>query len=176
MKADPPSQSAKSAGYRIYQRNLPIYDGRYDVNSPISTTAPPVQLFHPVFAHFLDDIADKDLDLPAATIRAAAAFMASASGIYEKEELRQSTIIPHLSTALSMGMIKIVNSDLTSPDSTILMTLQGGISETVALLLSEDKREIGEGGSDASIQAGLSMIRFWAQRDVCGLELPLSCN
>jgi hypothetical protein len=54
--ADTPSKSAKSTGYQMYQRNLPIYDGRYDVNCPISTTAPPVQLFHPVFGHFLDDM------------------------------------------------------------------------------------------------------------------------
>ena len=56
----------------MYQRNLPIYDGRYDANCPISTTAPPVQLFHPVFGHFLDDIADEKLDVPREILRAAA--------------------------------------------------------------------------------------------------------
>jgi hypothetical protein len=62
--ADTPSKSAKSTGYRMYQHNLSLYDGRYDVNCPISTTAPPVQLFHPVFGHFLDDLADEKLDVP----------------------------------------------------------------------------------------------------------------
>jgi hypothetical protein len=81
----------------MYQRNLPIYDGRYDVNCPISTTAPPVQLFHPVFGHFLDDIADEKLDVPQEILRAAACFMASASGIYEKEDHRKPAILPQLS-------------------------------------------------------------------------------
>ena len=164
--AKTPSKSAKSTGYRVYQRNLPIYDGRYDVNYPISTTAPPVQLFHPVFGHFLDDIADEKMEVPQEVLQAAACLMASASGIYENEDHRKPAIFPHLAAALSTGMTKIVNLDLTSPDGAISLPLMGDIHETVALLLAQDKREIGEGGSDPSIQAGLSMIRFWAQDNV----------
>jgi hypothetical protein len=63
-------------------------------------------------------------------------------------------------------MTKIVNLDLTSPDGAILLPLMGDIHETVALLLAGDKRKIGEGGSDPSIQAGLSMIQFWTQDNV----------
>jgi hypothetical protein len=98
-KADTPSKSAKSTGYRTYQRNLPIYDGRYDVDFRISMTAPPVQLFHPAISHFLDDIADEKLDIPQQTLQAAACFMAAASGIYEKEDGNQpsSLILPRLS-------------------------------------------------------------------------------
>jgi hypothetical protein len=166
LKAEPPSKSAKSNGYRIYQRSLPIYDGRYDVNYQTETTAPPLQLFHPVFGHFLDDIADEGLNIPDETLRAAADFMASASGIYEKEELRQSAILPHLSAALSIGMTKVVNLDRTSPDGAIIVTLTS-IPETAPLLLDEQKRDFGDGASDPSIQAGLSMIRCWAQRNVC---------
>ena len=59
-------------------------------------------------------------------------------------------------------MTKIVNLDLTSPDGAISLPLMGDIHETVA----GDKRKIGEGGSDPSIQAGLSMIQFWTQDNV----------
>ena len=156
----------------MYQRNLPIYDGRYDVSCPISTTAPPVQLFHPVFGHFLDDIADGKLDVPQETLQATACFMASASGIYEKEDHRKPAIFPRFVTALSTGMTKVVNLDLTSPDGAISLLLMGNIHETVALLLAEDKREIGEGGPNPSIQAGLSMIRLWAQDNVRTLGIP----
>ena len=169
--ADTPSKSAKSTGYRTYQRNLPIYDGRYNVSCPISTIAPPVQLFHPVFGHFLDDIADEKLDIPQETLRAAACFMGAASGIYEKEDHRKQAIFPHLAAALSTGMTQIVNSDLTSPDGAVSFPLVGDIYETVSSLLAEDKREVGEGGSDPSIQAGLSMARFWAQNNVCVLVI-----
>jgi hypothetical protein len=34
-------------------------------------------------------------------------------------------------------------------------------------LVDEQKRDFGDGASDPSIQAGLSMIRCWAQRNVC---------
>ena len=156
----------------MYQHNLPIYDGRYDVDCPISTTAPPIQLFHPVFGHFLDDIADEKLDVPQETVRATACFMAAASGIYEKEDHRKPAIFPHLAEALSTGMTKkIVNSDLTSPDGAVSLPLVGDIYETVSPLLAEDKREVGEGGSDPSTQVGLSMARFWAQDNVCMLVI-----
>lgn len=104
--------------------------------------------------------------------------MASASGIYEKEELRRSAILPHLSAALSIGMTKIVNLDLTSPDGAVIVTLTGDIPETATIMLDEQKREIGEGGSDPSIQVGLSMIRCWVQDNVCvlrGLFARYSC-
>jgi len=152
----------KSNAYRCYQRNLPIYDGRYDVKYPTETTAPPLQLFHPVFGHFLDDIADEKMDIPDETLRAAADFMASASGIYE-EPIRQSAILPHLSAALSIGMTQVVNLDRTCPDGAVIATLTD-IPETATLLVDEQKRDLGE-GADPSIQAGLSMIRFWAQEN-----------
>jgi hypothetical protein len=86
--------------------------------------------------------------------------MESASVIYENEDHRKPAIFLHLAAALSAGMTEIVTLDLTSPDGAISLPLMGDIHETVALLLAEDKREIGEGGSDPSIQADLSMIRF----------------
>ena len=123
------------------------------------------QLFHPVFGHFLDDIADEKMEVPQEVLQAAACLMASASGIYESEDRRKPAIFPHLTAALSTGMTKIVNLDLTSPDGVISLPIMGDIHETVALLLAEDKREIGEGCSDPSILASLLMIRFWAQQD-----------
>ncbi len=160
----------------MYQRDLPIYDGRYDIDSSTTTTAPPLQLFHPVFGHFLDDIADKKLDIPHETLRATARFMASASGIYETEELRRSAVLPHLSAALTIGMTKTVNLDLISPDGPVIATPIG--AHTATIMLDEQKRDIGEGGSDPSIQVGLSMIQCWVQDNVCvlcGLFTRYSC-
>jgi hypothetical protein len=94
---DTPSKSAKSTGYQMYQHNLPIYDGHYDVNCPISMTAPPVQLFHPVFGHFLDDIADEKLDVPQEILQAAACFMTSMSGKKTTGNQPSSLILPRLS-------------------------------------------------------------------------------
>jgi hypothetical protein len=82
--------------------------------------------------------------------------------IYESEDHRKPAIFPRLA-AESRGHD---NLDLTSPDGAISLPLMGDIHETVALLLTEDKQEIGERGSDPSIPADLSMIRFWAQDNV----------
>jgi hypothetical protein len=54
LKAMPPSDSAKSSNYTKSQIAYSIYDGRYKANKPRTSVAPPVQLFHPVFGHFLD--------------------------------------------------------------------------------------------------------------------------
>ena len=56
LNAIPPSDSAKSATYPKSQITYNIYDGRYNVNAPRSSVAPPIGLFHSAFACFLDDI------------------------------------------------------------------------------------------------------------------------
>jgi len=59
-----------------------------------------VQLFRPVFGHFLDDIADEKLDVLPETLQAAADFMTTASSIYEKEDSRKSTVMSRLTGPL----------------------------------------------------------------------------
>ena len=63
LNAISPSDSAKSATYPKSQITYNIYDGRHNVNAPISSVAPPIELFHSAFAYFLDDI-KKDCDIP----------------------------------------------------------------------------------------------------------------
>ena len=46
------------------QTNRPIIDGCHAVANPSAAVGPPVQLFHPAFGHFLDDIADETLSVP----------------------------------------------------------------------------------------------------------------
>jgi hypothetical protein len=65
----------------VYQQNSPIYDGRYDAKKPIDTTAPPIQLFHPVFGHFLDDLSN-DLPVPPEIAKATIGYMRASSAIY----------------------------------------------------------------------------------------------
>jgi hypothetical protein len=168
-----PSKNASSNAYRKYQHNLPIYDGRYDAQHPTSTTAPPVQLFHPAFAHFLDDVANPGtVDIPDNVLQATVAFMRSTSAIYHKDDDRKE-VLSHLSTALQFPIIRVINQDASSPGNIMLVPLCNNINEVAALLINEDKREIGEGGSDLSTQASLSMVRFWAQNDVCGFQVIL---
>lgn len=166
LDAATPCNSAKSTSYRVYQQNLPIYDGRYDITAITPTTAIPIQLFHPVFGHFLDNIANQNLIILDETLNAVTSFMGVASAIHEDERNRKKKVVPPLSAALHAGFTQIVNLDFTFLDNCVTETLANGIPETVSLLIVEDKREVGEGGSDPSTQAGLSMIRYWAQKNV----------
>ncbi|KAF7368144.1 Proteinkinasesubdomain-containingproteinPKL ccin9 [Mycena sanguinolenta] len=149
-----PSQSAKSVNYRMEQRGPnPLCDGRYDDANPAATIAPPVQLYHPVFARFIDDVNNTALEIPGEVLVATADLMHKASGIYEDEETRKGKIRPALKKALSFDITNLVNDDRTYPDSGVMWTIsetEGPLNHTVALAIEDEKRELGGG-------------RYWVQ-------------
>jgi len=55
-KALAPSDSAKSSTCPEAQLAYSIHDGRYRANAPRWSVGPPIELFHPAFGHFLDDL------------------------------------------------------------------------------------------------------------------------
>jgi hypothetical protein len=169
---DPPSKSSKSGGYRTFQLDDPIYDGRYVANRPTDTRAPPVQLYNPIFARFMDDIANNNLEVPTLVIQATARLMDRSSAIYDNEEHRRQAIIADLRDATSRDMPCVVNFDKSAADGTAAAKtpVETGY-QLAALSIREDKNEIGDGGSDPSTQASLSYGRFWAQHDVCPSNL-----
>ena len=168
----PPSKSSKSGGYRTFQLDDPIYDGRYVANRATDTRAAPVQLYNPIFARFLDDIANNNLEVPTLVIRATARLMDRSSAIYDNEELRRQAISADLRDATSWDMPYVVNFDKSAADGTAASKtpVETGY-QLAALSIREDKNEIGDGGSDPSTQASLSYGRFWAQHDVCPSNL-----
>ena len=147
----------------MYQRKLPIYDGLYDATEPIDTTAPPIQLFHPVFGHFLDDLSN-NLCVPPEILNATVGYMQASSAIYDNEAIRRAVLERHLSRILGNGMGTVVNSDGTWPDGAFSITLPNETCGSAVILMKEDKNNFG--GTDPSIQVGLSMARFWAQDQV----------
>ncbi|KAJ7662473.1 hypothetical protein B0H17DRAFT_1211873 [Mycena rosella] len=138
-----PSQSAKSANYRDVQRSdYPIYDGRYNPAHDISTMTPPIQLYNPAFARFVNDATNPALEIPDNV----------ALAIYEDENTRRKRVRPALKNAISYGITQMVSDDRTTPDGVIMWTMSGtdgSLNETVALLI-EEKRELGEGGSSTN--------------------------
>lgn len=159
-----PSESAISKQYRAHQRETPIHDGRYDAKQSVETTAPPIQLFHPVFGHFLDDLLS-DSPIPPDVFKATIDYMRAASAIYESEEVRRVKLRPHLCSILAAALVTTTNADKTSPDGVVSINLEH-IYEVAITLLSEEKNEFGNGGCDPSTQAGLSGVRFWVQDEV----------
>ena len=165
LTAESPS-SAKSQEYRKYQRTSPIYDGRYDAKNSTDTIAPPIQLFHPVFAHFLDDVTNQDLPVPQHILNVTVEYMRKSSAIYEGEEERTATLKSLLEDALRITITKRVNPDASKPDGVYEVELRGSKSKVILVLL-EHKNELGDARCDPSRQAGLSFTRFAAQDDVC---------
>lgn len=183
LEGPSPSEGARTATYRNIQRSLPIFNGRYAiaeshatpplVTPVLSTIGPPIVLYHPVFGHFLDDIGDKGLFIPQDVLNATVNLMEISTALYPYEKDRKPLIHAEFCKAISFGCAQIVNLDSTTPDAVALSTIGNPINETVALLIHEDKRELGEGGCDPTIQAALSAARFWSQPNVC---IPTHCT
>ncbi|KAJ7023788.1 hypothetical protein C8F04DRAFT_1193099 [Mycena alexandri] len=154
-----PSTLAKSTEYRAWQRGeCPIYNGRYHSNTPTATVGPPVELFYAGFAKFIDNSGpNSPLDLPDTFVCEVAKFMHMVAGIYKDEVAFSAVVTPLLQGILGRGILRIANSDLTSPDAAVLS------DQLEILALAEYKRELGEGGCDASTQASLSVVRYWTQ-------------
>ncbi|CAK5281684.1 unnamed protein product [Mycena citricolor] len=171
-----PSYSIKSTNYREVQGgDYPIYDGRYHHTRGMSTMAPPIHLYNPAFARFMDDAANLALEVPNQIVLATADLMRKASAIYDDEYTRRSKIRPALKNVIACGTTQLVSDDRTTPDGGVMWTMcgtDGSLGDTVALLIEEENSELGEGGCDASIQASFSMLRYWAQRNA-SLFLPL---
>jgi hypothetical protein len=167
-----PSDSAKSSAYAKSQIAYSILDGRYKAGSPRIRVAPPVQLFHPAFGHFLDDIR-KTADIPDDIIRGTTNYMKAASAIYPSEEERRAELNPLLNAILDVFIQSVVNRDKTCPDG--IVEFLTGVGPATSLL-EEDKNEHGDAHSDPSTQVGLSFARCWAQAKVffiTVLRIPL---
>ncbi|KAF8330247.1 hypothetical protein F5887DRAFT_1287342 [Amanita rubescens] len=145
LKAGASADSAKSSNYTKSQIAYSIYDGRYKANKPRTSVAPPVQLFHPAFGHFLDDMKSNHA-LPGDLIRQTIEYMKAATAIYASEEKRREELTPLLSDILDVNFAEVMKNTL-----------------HFMIFLQEDKNEFGYGGSDPSTRAGLSAIRYWAQ-------------
>ena len=163
LNASGPSDSAKSSTYAKSQFAYSIYDGRYKEGNPRPTVAPPIQLFHPAFGHFLDTISNTGIALEDDMIRETTNYMKAASAIYPDERKRTAKLTPLLSKILNVDIHTIMNEDKTYADGTVEWVSEGG---RILLLLKEDKNEFGDGGCDPSTQAGLSAARHWAQSKV----------
>ncbi|KAF7356151.1 Proteinkinasesubdomain-containingproteinPKL ccin9 [Mycena venus] len=151
-----PSSLAKSTDYRVWQQGeFPVYD---------------VELYYAGFAKFIDDCRpDSSLVVPAAFVCQVAKFMGTVAGIYKDELGFNKAVVPLLGEILGRTILKITNSNKTTPDVAVLSP------DLKSLVLGELKRELGEGGCDASTQASLSVLRHWAQPENEGVAALACC-
>ena len=67
------------------QTNRPIFDGCYTATNPSATVGPPVQLLHPAFGHFLDDVVDETLSVPEPILAKTFQFMQEACRVRDED-------------------------------------------------------------------------------------------
>lgn len=160
-----PSQGAKSTEYPAVQANLhtAIYDGRYPPNREFSTTAPPLEIFHPVFAGFLHLIRDENIQPTNQDLEHVRELLSYAAMVSNAEVPRNAEIRKKLTRILGLPVHEEPNTDRTCADG-VHMIKVGDVR--IPLLIMELKRELGEGGCDPSTQVGITMRRSWIQEDV----------
>ena len=165
LKTRSPSDS--SCAYTKSELADYICDGHYQEGKPKTNVAPPLQLFHPVFGHFLDDLQGTDL-ISDVMIRKITKYMKAASAIYPSEEERCHELTLVLCEILGVDMQTIVKGDKMLPDGVLERILEAGY----LIILHEETAEFGLDGFEAT-QAGLFMAHSWAQKKVYNFHQSL---
>lgn len=160
-KGLPPSAGAKSTNFRLKQRIPPIYDGRLwpwfcNINDCASHRTFPscVCLVLGRYQQWSPWHIIKCLWPPLVNS------LIEACAIYEFDTARDNALNSKL------GHFTKHCSHLQRWLDSFRCCLNPPLNKTVLLLPREDKCELGDGGCDLTIQAGLSMARLWRDR-VC---------
>ncbi|GJJ11204.1 hypothetical protein Clacol_005436 [Clathrus columnatus] len=156
----PPSTNRKSSYYHIYQENpAAIHDGRYGTHRN-TTLAPPVELYHPVFAEFKAHLNNPTLELPPDVVLNTMELMVATSEIktLESERINVRGIVEKL---CSLAIMKSENKDGTKPDYIFPVTRNSPPIEVALVAVVEEKGELGVNG-DPTVQASFSYIHYWA--------------
>jgi hypothetical protein len=161
----PPSEGAKSTEYRKSQGDVAraIYDGRRGPDGKISTIAPPIQIFHPIFDDFTRFVNCPDDQPTVKDLKSVHDLMSYASVVRQSEDRYGEGLRHRLGHILDAPVHEDRNPDNTKPDGVIKVKL-GDIH--VPYVFLELKREIGEGGCDPTSQVSLSMRRSWIHASV----------
>ena len=155
---------AKSNGYRKYQGGpFRIHDNRYRDDSPTSTTALPIQLFHPAFAFFSSKAFNPHYEVPRESLLLTRDLMLQATGIYKNKHERRQNLRSLLEKILAQRIDHERNQDGTEPDGVV--THRSGSSKSFLLIIQE-KNEFGDADSDPSTQAEFSYLRAHKQQEV----------
>lgn len=129
----------------------------------VGTVAPPIGIFHPIFNQFVHDANDTWLRPSNETITTAQRFTYLNSTIWTKEEQGNEAVLEHLGRFLGQDLAVERNPDNTSSDGMVMFQALNGTR--FPLLILECRRNLGEGGCDPSIQAGLRMRRTWIEEN-----------
>ena len=139
-----------------------IYDGRRPLDGQ-PTVAPPVYMYHSIFADFYKFLSEARSEMTVDHIRLTKRFMTVNEPIYPKENARLYHVLRVLNEIFGTSIHSEVNStDGTRPDGVEAIPVLGTRAHSTFL---EGKNK--EGGGDPSSQVLLSYWKFWRTPDVC---------
>jgi hypothetical protein len=178
-KRDSPSSGAKNSTLINTQRKEKIdavYNGR-----PLELTAPPISIYHPVFAKFRREVAqpiDKT-SFTAGELGKTLEFVTRSLAFYQDEDLRISQIDPplrHLVHFFVLHKSEITTTNVNmKPDGSVFAECKRFPNKDKAASdFSEVKNGIGEGASDPIHQAQCDYVNYYSAVEVwCSFHLLL---
>ena len=145
-----PSANCNPYRYRECQESerMRILDGRYaEEQNPIP---PPIEIFHPVFAAFVAESRDPNLEVPESFVQQIPELMRVVSKIGTEEEPRYATTR------------ELLKNHCVPYDSALYVRCSDPIG-MAALASVEEEAELGS-GNDAAVKGSFSYREHWAQQ------------
>ncbi|KAG1848834.1 hypothetical protein C8R48DRAFT_641478 [Suillus tomentosus] len=168
-----PSAAAKSKEYfNIQGGPRRLCDGRYAYDTPADTTAPPIELFNPAFAYFSSKAFDPEYVVPDLVLCDVQNLMPTFAAIHPSEKDRKVNITPLLEKVIQQTFLHTKSRQGGYIHDTVAVHVHGHIP--IHLVVVEEKNEVGDGGSDPSVQASFSFVHL--THDLQYTELRSKCN
>jgi hypothetical protein len=173
LKRDSPSAGATNSTLRTTQKGNQadaIYNGR-----PVNLTAPPIEIYHPIFARFRREISrpiDKS-SFTAAELTMAMDLVAKSVAFFKTETVRITDIGTALKTLVDKDVLRETvirrdNGNYYQPDGCVFVQCEKFSEYTeAATAFTEVKNSVGEGGSDPIHQAECDYVLYYSANDVC---------
>lgn len=162
-----PAEGSKATEYARVQarKSYAIHDGRLPDAANFATVAPPIQIFHPIFDTFLQHIEDPSTHPNEELLILTQRFMHLLSVVGLSENERDEDIRTALTDILGLDIYEELNANRSATGGVHVYWVNKS-SVRVPLLIMELRRELGDGNSDPSTHASLTMRRSWIQADV----------
>ncbi|TFY74796.1 hypothetical protein EWM64_g9217 [Hericium alpestre] len=154
-KAGTPSSNSKSVGaHAKCQDKHPVHDGCH-VSDKLPMVAPPVELYHPVFAKFLADVNNPALVPPDNVVQDTAKLMRHLSEIHPFEAAGEPGLRRLLRDILSRATVKLSTQHKTGLDLSWVSNRTSSPLAVVIISVGKYKRWMDIGGNP-SVQASYS--------------------
>lgn len=172
-KRDPPSTGAKNSTLRKTQKENEI-DAIYN-GHPVNLTAPPIEIYHSVFAKFRHEISlpIDNSSFTAEELTMAMELVTGSLAFHKDEDTRIKDITTAMVTLVDEQVFRRTeimrdNGRHYKPDGCVFVQCEKfPRRDGAATAFSEVKNGVGEGGSDPIQQAQCDYVLYYSAEDVC---------